>query len=159
MNVVLNISDFSIENVFFLEKKTNIVFNGVFTKIMYSNELFLMNGIYFKFPLEIQKINENPNKIYALFQVYNKINIKTVQEFTGVELSILEQYKRMNNCNKKINNSLSKQMYSGFVKIFCVQDNKNPVIEPNTTVSFVMKISGVWETNDEIGITYKLYRS
>ena len=46
MNIVLNVTDFLIEHVYFLDKKVNIVFNGVFTKIMYSNELFLMNGIY-----------------------------------------------------------------------------------------------------------------
>lgn len=158
MNVLLNVSDFSTEYVYFLDKKINIVFSGVFTKIMYSNELLLMNGVYFHFPLEIMKACENINKIYVSFQVYNKTNLRTIQDFTAIELMILEQYKKMNNCNKKINSALSKQMNGGSVKIFYSGrvDGVGP-LQPGEIYSFVIKISGVWETNDEIGITYKMY--
>lgn len=164
MNIVLNVSDFSTEYVYFLDKKINIVFNGVFTKIMYSNELFLMNGIYFKFPLEIMKVSESINKLYISFQVYNKVNIKIIQDFTSIEIMILEQYKKMNNCNKKINNTLSKQLYSGSLKVFQAGrfDNQEKLGQYSLqigTFSFIIKMSGVWETNDEIGITYKMYKS
>lgn len=164
MNIVLNVTDFLIEHVYFLDKKVNIVFNGVFTKIMYSNELFLMNGIYFKFPLEIMKVSESMNKIYVSFQVYNKFNIKIIQDFTSIEIMILEQYKRMNNCNKKINNTLSKQLYNGSLKVFQAgrfdnQERQGGKSVQVGTFSFIIKISGVWETNDEIGITYKMYKS
>lgn len=160
MNILLNISDFSTEYVYFLEKKTNIVFNGVFTKIMYSNELLLMNGIYLHFPLEIMKVCESINKIYVSFQVYNKVNMRAIQDFTAIEQMILEQYKVMNNCNKKMNNALSKQMYGGSVKIFYsghVDNRSVKSLQSGEVYSFVIKISGVWETNDEIGITYKMY--
>jgi hypothetical protein len=56
MNVILNISDFSTEHVYFLDKKQNIVFDGVFTKIMFSNHLLLMNGVFFHFPIKIIKV-------------------------------------------------------------------------------------------------------
>jgi len=76
----------------------------------------------------------------------------------------LEQYKKMNNCNKKINNTLSKQLYSGSLKVFQAGriDNQEKLGQyslQTATFPFIIKMSGVWETNDEIGITYKMYKS
>ena len=51
MNVLLNINDFNIENVFLMENKENIIVNGIFIKILYSSEYFTMNGIYIDFPI------------------------------------------------------------------------------------------------------------
>ena len=161
MNVILDISKFSTEFLFFLEKKQNIVFDGIFTKIVYSNELFLMNGVYFQFPIKFMKMNENINKIYLSYHIYTKGNLEIVQSFMNLEFMILEQYKKMNNCNKKINNTLSKQLNSGNVKIF--NSYRRPTedmsaVSVNGHACFIMKISGVWETNDEVGITYKIYK-
>lgn len=158
MNVILDISKFSTEHVQLLDKKQNIIFNGVFTKIVYSNELFLMNGIYFQFPIKIIKMTENMNKIYVSYQVYNNINTEIVQNFANIEFMVLDHYKKMNSCNKKINNTLSKQLYSGNVKIFNSFRRADDIAHTNGSLCFVLKISGVWETNDEIGITYKIYK-
>ena len=156
MNVILDIYNFSSENVYFLDKKQNIIFDGFFTKIMYSNELFLMNGVFFQFPIKIVKLSENMNKYYVSFNPHLTSNSEVLQGFADIENALLEHYKKMNNCNKKINNMLSKQIYSGGIKIFNGY-RKERVGFNVGPLCLVIKISGVWETNDEIGITYKIY--
>ena len=46
MNLIIKIDDIKLENIFFLDTKENIIMEGNFTKIIYSNEYFMMNGIY-----------------------------------------------------------------------------------------------------------------
>ena len=37
MNIVLNIKDINTENIYLLESKKNIIMDGSFTKLLYSN--------------------------------------------------------------------------------------------------------------------------
>jgi hypothetical protein len=46
-------------------------------------------------------------------------------------------------------------MYIGFMKTH--MDNYETPIENRKNIQYVIKISGVWETRDEVGLTYKLY--
>jgi hypothetical protein len=70
----------------------------------------------------------------------------------------------MNKCVRKISNTLSKQLYLGSMKIykdlhsFKNYDNNNKNTDENS-VDFFLKISGVWETENEIGLTYKLHKT
>ena len=50
MNIVLHKHQFNIESINLLKKKTNTIIDGVFTKFIYSNEYFTMNGLYLEFP-------------------------------------------------------------------------------------------------------------
>lgn len=52
MNIILDTKRFSLGNVNFLETKRNMIMDGNFTKLIYSNEWFSMNGIYFYSPLK-----------------------------------------------------------------------------------------------------------
>jgi hypothetical protein len=46
MIVTLDLSKFTLSNMYFLETKKNIIMDGNFTKLIFSNEFFVMNGIY-----------------------------------------------------------------------------------------------------------------
>jgi predicted nucleotidyltransferase len=84
MNCVMSLAQFKIENIFLLEKKDNIIIDGYFTKIIYSNNYITLNGIYLK-------INLN-DKIY------------------NIENMILEYYRSVTNSNKKCYLSIYKQL-------------------------------------------------
>jgi hypothetical protein len=49
---------------------------------------------------------------------------------------------------------LSKQLYNGNLKLN-VDNNVNETFTKDKKI--LIKISGIWETNDGIGITYKLF--
>ena len=164
MNILLDLKHFSLYNIFNCDTKENIIMEGKFTKLLYSNELFTMNGIYFSFPIENIIIEKVGNKNIIKFHSYSQINLPIIQEFAKIESRILEHYKCMNKCLRKISNSLSKQLYSGSMKIykdlhsFKNYDNNNKNTD-EMSVDFFLKISGIWETENEIGLTYKLHRT
>lgn len=142
MNLALNKEDFSINNVYFAEPiKNSIIENSNFIRLMYSNSLMAINGIYIKMDFENiykqndfskQKINFNVND-----------NQKNINYIKSIESDILEKI----NINHKTKvYKLNEQMMSGYIKH--IMDNK-------CTNHFILKISGIWESEKEYGLTFK----
>jgi hypothetical protein len=171
MNILLDLKHFSLNNIFHCDTKENIIMEGKFTKLLYSNELFTMNGIYFSFPIEEIAIEKVGNRNLIKFHSYSQVNLPIIQEFAKIEYRILEHYKYMNKCARKISNTLSKQLYLGSMKIYNDLHSFTQVKSSNVNgyknydnmnenhSNFFLKISGIWETDNEIGLTYKLHRT
>lgn len=153
MNISIDLNKITLPNVYFLEKKTNLIMDGNFTKIIYSNDCFTMNGLYVLFPIEVLNLDKIGTKVILKFNPYQTCNATIIQEFSKLELRILEYYKNLYRCKGKISTFLSRQMYTGSMKLY-KDYNSSDIKKKN--VQYIIKISGVWETYDEIGITYKL---
>jgi len=110
-----------------------------------------MNGLYVIFPVENITIDKLSNKNIIKFNPYSANNLHVIQDFSKIEYRIIEYYKTMNRCSRKTSNLLSKQMYSGKMKVYKEMNNNT-----EEKKSYVIKISGVWESKEEVGITYKL---
>jgi hypothetical protein len=152
MNIILNLNNINSYNVCFLEPKKNIIMDGLFTKMNFLNDYLTMNGIFIIFPIDQYSIENNEKKYYLKFK--HTSNMRTVQEFSKLENNLLELYNTNHNKNKKKSLLLSKQLYNGYIKIY-----KENVHIIHDKLQLVMKISGIWENNTEIGLTYKLFLS
>ena len=153
MNIILDIYGFQLNNIIFLESKRNMIMDGTFAKIIYSNQYFSLNSIYFDFPIELLSIEKQMNKYIMKYNPNSYINNTLIQELTKIEYRIIEYYKQINEINKRTNCILNRQLLTGNLKIYkdynLSKINKNPP-------QYIIKISGIWENNNEIGITYKI---
>jgi hypothetical protein len=149
MNIVLNQNDFDIENINLLKKRNNTVIEGTFMKFTYSNEYLTMNGIYLQFTVSNMIVQHDSKFTTITFQPYDRQNIKYIQYIANIELEILDYYNRLNNTNKKQITVLNKKLYSGNIRTNLSNSAK---INNNITI----KISGIWETTNEIGLAIKL---
>lgn len=149
MNIVLYKGEFNLKNINLLKKKTNTVVNGTFSKFTYSNEYFIMSGLYLEFKIHNMKIKDDNKSININYQPYDTENIDYLQYISNVELRLLDYYNKIHNINKKSVNILSKKLYSGNLKvnIFDCKDIINVI---------TIKISGIWETENEVGLAIKL---
>lgn len=80
MNMLMKINEFKIENIYFNESIKNTVLTDCnFIKILYSNEHFLMNSLYFIININKNNYNNIINNIIEIekniLNLYNK-NIK-----------------------------------------------------------------------------------
>jgi hypothetical protein len=150
MIITLELQKLLLSNIYFLDKKRNIIMDGNFTKIMYSNDKFTMNGLYILFPIETISNERNSNMFR--FNPHNTNNVTAINDISKLEYRIIEYYKNTFQCKGKISNLLSKQLYLGSLKLYKEQG----VVDNNILKKYVIKISGVWESQDEVGITYKL---
>jgi hypothetical protein len=99
-------------------------------------------------PLQSSIVEKQLTKNMLKFPVSNKSNYKMINELSQLEQSVLEYYKCLIGCNKTTILSLSDNMKNGCVKLYkdCFHSNSK---------NYVIKISGVWEDQNRIGLTFK----
>ena len=90
------------------------------------------------------------NKISS-FSLLNQHNINIIKELNRSEHIIIEYAKDYFNINKMNIYSLRNQLKQGSIKIYNSMNNENICNYENT----IIKISGIWENDQNIGITYK----
>lgn len=194
MNFVIDITQLKMNFVSFAEKKKNIIVDGTFTKIVYSNNSVNMNGIYLCFPIYIsnslgenncakffpdngknkskllcsrsQFRNGNEHK-YSVDVDMNIIhNSSLLNAVSALETDILSYYKLVNGLNKHITYTLRNQIMTGTICVSSADGNNskspNSGDEPSPELrrneneyQYILKISGIWETTNAIGLTYK----
>ena len=154
MFIVENINNCKLHNIYFLEQvKNNIIKNGHFIKLIYSSSNFIMNGLFLYLELDGIYKYEN-NKVY--FDI-NK-NISTLNIIKTIELYILNTINNTNSDNNiKINKSpqykIFEQLKNGYIFYFF---NKNDFINYSAKkTQFILKISGIWITENNYGLSYK----
>jgi hypothetical protein len=143
MNLVLRSEQYNVDNVYFCDMiKNNIIINGNFIRILYSTSKFTMNGIYILLNFENFYIEKYYNKYKYTFDI--KVNSELINFVRNVEIDILT---KLNICDKCPVYKIYDQLKIGGIKI--ITDK----IEFNENI--ILKISGIWETDTEYGITYK----
>jgi hypothetical protein len=146
MNLVKSIEQYNDKNTFFCEPiKNNIMSDGNFIRILYSTQQFILNGIYLLVNLNDITCEKFYNKYKCIFNILNHKDI--IDNLKIIEEDILKKYKN----NKIASYKIYEQMKSGYIKIFTDVGNK-------AQCSFILKISGIWETQYNYGLTYKFLK-
>ena len=144
MNIVKTVDQYHEYCIYICDPiKNNIINEGVFIRILYSNELFILNAVYLHFPLQNVFVEKYYNKYKCSFDINSHHEI--IEKIKNIEEVIL---KKINITNKVKHYKLYDQIKNGNIKIF--SDNID-----NIHNIFILKISGIWETPYEYGITYK----
>lgn len=155
MNIALSINQINSQNIGLLDSKTNIVMeHGKFTKINFLEESFTMNGLYIIFPIPNYSVESLHNRKNMKFHYNVSQNIGYAKELMLLECRLLDFYISNKQKDFRKNLLLKKQIESGFMKIY--KEHNNSVDSPTI---HILKISGIWESSGEIGITYKLFES
>jgi len=142
--LVKNIDQYNEDNVFFLEPiKNNIMNNGNFIRIIYSNSLFILNGIYIYITINNSSVEKYYNKYKCSFDI---LQYKELIE----KLRIMEEgiIRKINILGKIPQYKIYEQLKNGNIKVFSETSEK-------IGNSFLLKIAGIWETEAEFGLTYK----
>lgn len=157
MNILFNISQIDINNIIFSDSKKNIIMDGNFTKIIYSNSIISTNGIFINFPIHIFSIENISNKYVVKFLTRDLDNYDIIISFSQLEIQLLEYYKQYYNCNKTISTILHDQLHHGNIKLHI----ENHILNYTNIdkIKVFLKISGIWETENSVGITYKIMES
>ena len=130
--------------------KNSIIQHSNFYKIIYSNPGYSTNGLFIL--IELKKINILKEKLY--FDKYE--NTENIQKIINIEKYLINM---VNDNNKKksykicelLNNNNIKYSFSEYYNSK-IMDDINYKLDNK---SIILKISGIWETKDTIGLTFK----
>ena len=146
MNLVKSIEQYNDKNTFFCEPiKNNIMSDGNFIRIIYSTQHFILNGIYLLVNLHDITCEKFYNKYKCNFNILNHKDI--IDNLKVIEEDLLKKYKT----NKIASYKIYEQMKTGYIKLFTDVGNRSQC-------SFILKISGIWETQYNYGLTYKFLK-
>lgn len=178
MNIAIDINNYSIDNVYFGDSiKNAIIDNGKFMRIFYSNDIMTLNGIYFKIDVDLKKmtdidiekiidiIKNVENSILDKINIPNKLKVVKISDYLMLNTnSHINPYSHTNMSNNSniymnfnTNTNTNKQNITHNM-------NMNTNINVNTNVNIakiynlnkmLLKISGIWETGNEYGLTFK----
>lgn len=151
MYISLNTNQYDINNVIISEKtKNNIMTNGDFYRLYYSTEDIILNGLHISFELKNISIEKYFNKIKCIFDS-NDYNNNTVFLLKNIEKKLLERYTGINrDCVYRI----GEQLENKFIKIF---DDNYISIKRYKSIKFVLKVSGIWSSQNEYGLTFRFF--
>ena len=152
MILTFGLDQISISNVYFSETRKNMVMDGKFTKITYSNDEIVTNGIFTTLPFNEYTFDKTNNRLSIKDTPGNKNIIESVNNY---EHYILEYYKHITQTNKKLTHSLRQQMDSRCLKIY--REHYTYGHSSNSQEGkIVLKMSGIWEDDINFGMTYKI---
>ena len=144
MNIIKRFDQYDDNFIFFCEPiKNNIMPEGNFIRILYSTNFFTLNGIYLLFTLNNIIWEKYFNKYKCIFNVNTHKDI--IESIKNIEENLL---KKIDLKNKIPNTKIIEQFKNGNIKVFSDIINKNKT-------TFILKISGIWETQYNYGLTYK----
>ena len=119
----------------------NILNNGYFTKINYSDEIIIMLGLYIKIDLQDIRYETYYNKMKCTFSLIK--NNDLIEQIKNLEINIINKFI----ISKTPQYSLYDQLKNGNIKIYNLK---------NLTNMFLLRISGIWENDTHYGLTYKI---
>jgi|Laugresubdmm15sn_1035100.scaffolds.fasta_scaffold00070_19 hypothetical protein len=139
---ILDINNILLNNIYFNKSvKNNILNNGYFTKINYSDDIIIMLGLYIKINLKDIKFETYYNKMKCTFSLIK--NNDLIEQIKNLEINIINKFI----ISKIPQYSLYEQLKSGNIKIYNLK---------NLTDIFLLRISGIWENDTHYGLTYKI---
>lgn len=150
MNLILTPENYNINYIYFNDSiKNTVIDNSNFIKIMFSNTDLYLNGFYMLITLQDVSLEKYYNKYKCVINEDNTNNKNIIQFMFKLENELLHKYNNIK--NKKL--IISNQLKQNNIKLFI--ENKDIKETKYQRLQFCLKISGIWEKNDEIGLTYK----
>lgn len=133
MNIALSAKDITIDDIFFLDPIKNIIINNSkFIRIIYSNNLLTLNGIYLICNIDNKDKNNNHGLLLYI---------------QGLEDNILNKFSK-----EKIKNYKIREYFNNnFINTDYTKDQEK-------YTKYILKISGIWDASNNIGLTFKFLK-
>jgi hypothetical protein len=158
MYIIFPINEFNKNYIELLDKKPNNIMDGFFTKLNYHSPFLSFTSLYIEFSVPIQHIEKN-----MIF--FRTADQPCIQQFIELEKSILDLYSEKHhsvvcsstesepNFTYAYASSLRRKIITGSMPF-----NNSPFqLKEGIVPKMIIKISGIWELNRNIGIVYKLF--
>lgn len=141
MSIIISMQRFDHHDVYFHKPVYNtIIPNSKFIRTVYSNGLVTLNNICLEVPIDITRVKRNR----FFFDVHH--NDTALSFLMQIEENILQRSGILNKLPRK---RMTEQLENGFLKIY------TPIDDGRYDHPILLKISGLWESESEFGITFK----
>jgi hypothetical protein len=133
MNIALSVKDITIDDIFFLDTIKNIIINNSkFIRIIYSNNLLTLNGIYLICNID----NKDKSNNHGLLLYIQSLEDNILNKFSKEKIK---------------NHKIREYFNNNFI-------NTNYTKGEENYTKYILKISGIWDASNNIGLTFKFLK-
>lgn len=152
MFLIIQPKDFNKHNLMISDKtKNNIMNDGWFYRLFYSDEYGTSKGLFLGFELKNIIIEKYFNKLKCSFDAQKNSNI--IGFIKAVEKSILDIVPNKN--HKTPSYRIEEQLSNDFIKIY--YNNEQEMPKNLDSIKLLLKISGIWINHKEFGVTFRFF--
>ena len=152
MFLIIQPKDFNKHYLMLSEKtKNNIMSDGWFYRLYYSDEEGTSKGLFLGFELKHVTVDKYFNKLKCTFDHQQNANI--IGFIKAVEKSILDIMPEKR--HKKPTYRIEEQLQNNFIKIF--YNNQQTMPRNYDSVKLLFKISGILTGTKEYGVTFRFF--
>ena len=148
MSILKTLDQYNHNNLYFCDTiKNNVMPNGNFIRMLYCMNNFTMNGLYLHIPF----INVAHEKYYQKYKFTfdTHVHKNIITKLVNIEKDILDRV-MIDSSQKTPQYKVREQLVNG-----CIKLHLNDTTFDTNNVSLALKISGIWETETNYGLTYK----
>jgi hypothetical protein len=172
--LAINLDTYNSKNFYYLDPKNNLIMDGKFSKIIYTEPYYTINDIYYYIPIEYTHIDYHKEQYTVNFDTQQYQNRAVLHKIYKLEMEILYNYANYVNCRKISSMSIYNKLLSGQIRMSLSNPPTHHTASSASTsaspsasataykegkIQFLLKISGVWENNSHFGITAKIVES
>lgn len=147
VGIYLECSQINDENIYIFEPVKNNVISGYFSRVLFVTPLCTLNGLYIWVPLVNTTLDANCRDFSSSAKTSFDFseNVQICNALFFLEGQLLSIYSAKHPTRKTQTRSLQQQLTQGWIRAL-------GYVSSNV---FILKISGVWETHTQYGITFK----
>jgi len=128
--------------------RNTVMSDSDFIRLVYSDGVMALNGIHVMARLHPQRIEQYFNKYRCTIDL--KKSAREAQAISSLEQMVLDQAGIL---NKRPVKRITEQLQQGHFKLF--SEVHSTTSARDTVPMLVLKMSGIWETEEEYGVTHK----
>jgi hypothetical protein len=148
MKLVKTLDQYEGRYVIFCDSvKNNVVNEGTYIRLVYSTPIFSTNGLHMCFTVTPIAVDKCYSKYKITFD--RQLHKEMIDKLKIIEEDIIKQ---VGIEDKVPHYKITEQIKYGHLKL-SVDDDVMPSL--NNEMTIILKISGVWETDVNYGVTYK----
>ena len=152
MNVCVEVGNINKRNVYLYDYTANkVIDNSTFVRTGYSNSLFTLNSIYLYTNFVIACVNKYFRKHrYIIEHSSNSVMIDKLIDIENMILNTIDRPELLKTYK------LKEQLLSSNIIVF--DGSELQCVVPQLKIQgFILKISGIWITDNSCGITFKFF--
>tara|TARA_Y100000389_G_C17310332_1_gene437645 strand:+ start:282 stop:746 length:465 start_codon:yes stop_codon:yes gene_type:complete len=127
--------------------RNTVMHDSDFIRLLYSDGVIALNGLHVRARLRALRVEQYFNKFRCTLDIAR--SAREVQTISSLEQMVLEQAGIR---NKRAVKRITEQLQQGSFKLFSESARSR---HRSGSPVFVLKMSGIWETAEEYGVTYK----
>jgi len=157
MIIMTDLSQIQLNGFIFHDSITNTTNPGIYSRISYSNEYCVLNGLYLILPITCTQHSLYFKSEKYFYDTTNEQNHTKIEELLKLERDLLDLYANFSDPLRGNSGKTPEYKLQEKIKDGCIKLIRNSEVSVDKPIGFLIKLSGIWESDIHYGLTFRIF--